>query len=352
MHPLLARQLRKFCLDGQVSDLAGLTAAVDNAYVSFDGDRAVIEHALETMSSELGRRNRQLAEQLAEKQRVMDQLLELNRKLEAAQNQLLQAEKMATVGQLAAGVAHEINNPIGYIFSNFSALQSYMDQMFALLANYEQAEAAITLPAVAIRLRAHREEIDLDFLRRDIPLLMSESKEGITRVRDIVQDLKDFSHVDAHQDWVLANLHRGIDSTLNIVANEVKYKADVVREYGDMPEVECLPSQINQVVMNLVVNAAHAIGDTRGTITVRTGTDGADAWISVSDTGCGIAPENLARIFEPFFTTKPVGKGTGLGLSLAYGIVQKHDGRIEVDSEPGRGTTVRVIVPIRRPAVD
>jgi two-component system NtrC family sensor kinase len=130
----------------------------------------------------------------------------------------------------------------------------------------------------------------------------------------------------------------GIDSTLNIVSNEVKYKADVIKEYGDIPDIQCLPLQINQVVMNLVVNAAHAIGEQRGRITVGTGSDGDDwVWIDVADNGSGIAPETLSRIFDPFFTTKAVGKGTGLGLSLAYGIVQKHGGRIEVDTEPGQG---------------
>jgi two-component system NtrC family sensor kinase len=140
---------------------------------------------------------------------------------------------------------------------------------------------------------------------------------------------------------------QGIDSTLNIVSNEVKYKADVVKQYGDIPDIECLPSQINQVVMNLVVNAAHAIGEQRGRITLRTGRDGESVWLEVADNGAGIARENLSRIFDPFFTTKAVGKGTGLGLSLSYGIVQKHEGRIDVDSEPGRGTTFRITLPIR-----
>jgi signal transduction histidine kinase len=164
-----------------------------------------------------------------------------------------------------------------------------------------------------------------------------------------VQDLKDFSRVDSTQEWEWANLHHGIESTLNVVASEVKYKADVVKEYGDIPDVECLASQINQVVMNLVVNAAHAMGDARGRITIRTGSAGEDVWLEVADNGAGIPPDTLKRIFEPFFTTKPVGKGTGLGLSLSYGIVQKHQGRIEVESTIGQGTTFRVTLPIRRP---
>src|SRR6185295_15778628 len=157
-----------------------------------------------------------------------------------------------------------------------------------------------------------------------------------------------FSRIDAVQDWQRADLHQGIESTLNIVASEVRYRADVVRDYGQLPEVECLPSQINQVVMNLVVNAAHAMGPARGVVTIRTGAEGDMVWFSVEDTGSGIAPDVLPRIFDPFFTTKPVGQGTGLGLSLSYGIVQKHHGRIEVKSELGKGTTFRVSLPVQQ----
>ena len=263
-----------------------------------------------------------------------------------AQQQLVQSEKLASIGELAAGVAHEINNPIGYIFSNFGTLQSYLDQLFDMLAVYQAAEASAP-PDLALALAAKRADIDLDFLRDDIPSLMRESKEGIVRVRHIVQDLKDFSRTDASQEWGWANLHAGIDSTLNIVANEVKYKADVIKEYGSIPEIECLPSQINQVIMNLIVNAAHAIGEQRGRITLRTGLDGDHVWVEVADNGSGISRENVSRIFDPFFTTKAIGKGTGLGLSLAYGIVQKHHGRIEVDTELGKGTCFRIVLPVR-----
>jgi len=218
-----------------------------------------------------------------------------------------------------------------------------------MLDAYQQAEGSIASPEVAERLRSMRHQVELGFLREDIPSLMQESKEGIVRVRHIVQDLKDFSRLDTQQDWVWANLHQGIDSTLNIVANEVKYRAEVVREYGDLPDIECLPLQINQVVMNLVVNAAQAIGAQRGSIKLCTGREGENVWLTVSDNGSGIAQENLGRIFDPFFTTKPVGKGTGLGLSLAYGIIQKHHGRIEVDSTPGKGTCFRITLPIRHP---
>jgi signal transduction histidine kinase len=269
-----------------------------------------------------------------------------------AQEQLMQSEKLASIGQLAAGVAHEINNPIGYVFSNFETLGTYIARMLTMFQAYREAEQRIGDPAELARLRALREQIELDYLIEDIPLLIGESREGISRVRKIVQDLKDFSRVDANQDWQWANLHAGIDSTLNIVSNEVKYKADVVKQYGDIPDIECQPSHINQVIMNIVVNGAHAIGPERGTITIRTGVEpgGARVWIEIADSGAGIPKEIVSRIFDPFFTTKPIGSGTGLGLSLSYGIIQKHNGQIEVASEVGRGTTFRITLPVRREA--
>lgn len=278
--------------------------------------------------------------------RANEELMQLNAKLSDAQDKLMQSEKMASIGQLAAGVAHEINNPIGFIFSNFGTLERYLADLFEMLTAYEEAEAALAGSPVAARLKALREKIELDFLKEDIPSLMAESKDGITRVRNIVQNLKDFSRVDTSQKWVLADLHHGIDSTLNIVNNEIKYKADVVKDYGQLPDIECLPSELNQVFLNLLVNATHAIRADRGTITIRTGANDTQVWVEVRDTGEGIAKENLARIFDPFYTTKPVGQGTGLGLSLSYGIVKKHLGHIDVTSETGVGTCFRVTLPI------
>jgi len=283
----------------------------------------------------------------AELLRRNQELTDLNEQLSMAQAQLLQSEKLASIGQLAAGVAHEINNPISFVFSNFGTLATYVDSLLRMLVRYEQAERFITDPDVLKDIADLRQQVDLDFLQDDVLVLMAESREGIERVRKIVQDLKDFSRVDAHQEWQWADLHHGIDSTLNIVNNEVKYKADIVKEYGAMPEVECLPSQINQVIMNIVVNGAQAIQGPRGRITIRTGTVADQVWIEIADNGCGIPPAIRSRIFDPFFTTKPVGTGTGLGLSLSYGIIQKHRGRIDVQSEEGVGTVFRIELPIR-----
>jgi signal transduction histidine kinase len=269
-------------------------------------------------------------------------------KLEEAQGQLLQSEKLASIGQLAAGVAHEINNPIGFVNSNLGTLDNYVKDLLRLLETYARAETDPQEMAAAVALKR---EVDLEYLKEDLAALVRESREGLDRVKKIVQDLKDFSRVDSSQEWQKADLHQCIDSTLNVVWNEIKYKAEVVKDYGPLPEVECLPSQLNQVFMNLMVNAAHAIAE-KGTITIATGVEGDLAWVSVADTGCGIAPENLRRIFDPFFTTKPVGKGTGLGLSVSHNIVAKHGGRLEVDSEPGGGSTFRLSLPLRHPAAE
>ncbi|MDA8094440.1 MAG: ATP-binding protein [Betaproteobacteria bacterium] len=312
----------------------------EHAFTQADLERGTV--LLDIVSLVLGNlqlhvdRNRRLAE-----------LQQANHKLAAAQSQLLQSEKLASIGQLAAGVAHEINNPIGYVYSNLGTLERYVGDLFSVMDAYGALEEEIRCESPALTdLRALKGRVDLPFLREDLAALLCESKEGITRVKKIVQDLKDFSHADAEDEWQWADLHKGLDSTLNIVWNELKYKAEVVKAYGDLPDVECLPSQLNQVFMNLLVNAAHAIEE-RGTIAVKTGVDGAQVWVEVADTGKGIAPEYMNRIFDPFFTTKPVGKGTGLGLAVSYSIVQKHHGRIDVDSHLGRGSAFRVWLPVR-----
>ena len=275
-------------------------------------------------------------------------LYEMNRKLEDAQAQLVQSEKMASIGQLAAGVAHEINNPIGYVNSNLGALEKYLADVFQLVDAYEQAEPHLGDQAVLGGIQALKKRLDLPFLREDTAALMSESKEGISRVKKIVQDLKDFSHADAGDEWQEASIQQGLDSTLNIVWNELKYKCEVKKEYAQLPDIECLPSQLNQVFMNMMVNAGHAIEE-KDVLTLRTGCEGELVWLEIADNGKGIPPEIVQGIFDPFFTTKPVGTGTGLGLSLSLGIINKHHGRIEVDSALGKGTRFRVWLPIKHP---
>ncbi len=263
---------------------------------------------------------------------------------------LLQTEKLAAIGQLAAGVAHEINNPIGFVHSNLGSLDNYVGDLLRILDAYERATGPDAGAAGSLtEVDALRRRLDLDFLRADVCALLAETREGIARVRRIVQDLKDLARPGAEDEWQWTDLHRGLESTLNIVGNELRYKARIVREYGTLPEIECLPVQVNQVIMNLLVNAAHAI-EHEGIITVRTGADASSVWVEIGDNGAGISPEHLPLIFEPFFTTKPSGRGTGLGLALARDIVRKHGGRIEVESQVGRGTTFRVTLPQTRTA--
>lgn len=281
---------------------------------------------------------RERAEQLAA-------LKALNKRLQAAQTQLLQAEKMSAVGQLAAGVAHEINNPIGFVKSNMGTLQNYLQGLQHLIGAYEASLGANPPDDASMqRIRDVEMEIDYAFIRDDAPMLLQESLDGIDRVKRIVADLRDFSRA-GEAEWQAADVHQCIDSTLNIVANELKYKAEVVKDYGQLPQIRCMPFQLNQVFLNLLINAVQAIPD-RGTISIRTGQMGDAVWIEIEDTGTGIAPDIQARIFEPFFTTKPVGQGTGLGLAVSYGIVQRHHGDITVRSTEGAGSVFRMTLPI------
>lgn len=267
------------------------------------------------------------------------------RELEMAQIQLLQSEKMASIGQLSAGIAHEINNPIGFVASNLSALERYLQDLFAIIGSCSDGSDTRDSRTQLNDVRALMRQLDYDFVRQDVVALVAESREGIERVRQIVADLKGFSHVGSAE-WQWVDIHAGLDSTLNIARNEFKYHCKLVKCYGALPHIRCIPSQLNQVFMNLVVNAAQAI-EGEGEITITTECAGEDAIrVSVADTGKGIAAEGMARIFEPFYTTKDVGQGTGLGLSLSWGIVERHHGRIDVSSEVGGGSVFTVTLPV------
>ncbi len=277
--------------------------------------------------------------------------------LEEHKDRIVQSEKMASIGQLAAGVAHEINNPIGFVTSNLGTLSEYMDTLKAMLLLHEQRAA---LPPgdqaeredLLAKIARIREDEDLAFILSDLDNVMEETMEGLVRVSEIVQNLKSFARKD-RSGHSRHDVNAGIEAMVKVVWNELKYRCRVDLNLGDIPPVLGHGGKINQVLMNMMVNAAHAMPPEGGVLTVTTEQD--DEWvvIRVTDNGCGMNDEVLSRIFDPFFTTKEVGSGTGLGLSISHGIIQDHGGHIDVDSTPGLGTTFRITLPIGEdPALD
>ena len=290
--------------------------------------------------------------QAEDKLRLLNEGLEQRVELELRRNRekdslLLQQDKMASIGQLAAGVAHEINNPMGFIISNMGTLKGYvenLDQFTSLLQTIIARDCTEDDQHAVCEVT---QKLDITYILQDIGTLIAESSEGAERVKRIVLDLKDFARAD-EKTFKTVDLNKCVESTLNMVRNEIKYVADIDLHLGELPQIVCSDSQINQVIANLLVNAVHAI-DRHGTIKVVTRQDGKYVVLEVSDTGRGMTESVIKRIFEPFFTTKEVGKGTGLGLTISYDIIKKHDGEITVLSEPGNGTTFTVRLPVNGP---
>jgi two-component system NtrC family sensor kinase len=278
---------------------------------------------------------------------TMDALEKAYEELQTSQAQVLHSEKMASIGQLAAGVAHEINNPIGFVSSNLSTLGKYLERLTGFIDSQTGIIEHAASPEERKEIAALRRELKIDRIVPDIGKLIDESLDGANRVRKIVRDLNTFSRVDQGNSEV-ADLVECLESTVTIVWNELKYKATLNRNYGNIPPLRCYPQQLNQVFMNLLVNAGHSI-ESQGLITITTWSDTDSAYVSIADNGCGIAPEHLTRIFEPFFTTKELGKGTGLGLSISYDIIKKHHGDITVESVVDEGTTFTVRLPLENP---
>ena len=301
--------------------------------------------------------NKNLGKTVDQLERKNDELERVLMELKATQAQILQSEKMASIGQLAAGVAHEINNPTGFVSSNLNVLAGYDTDIKSLIEQYRAIVSDIKAGAATSanegrssiseqlsHIAELEKEVDIDFILNDTPNLIKECREGAERIKKIVIDLKDFAHPVEHK-LNYADINKNMESTLNVVWNELKYKARVVKEYGELPQVKCYSQQINQVFVNLLVNAAQAIAK-EGEIRISTRKIDDSVEIKISDTGAGIPKENLLKIFDPFFTTKEVGKGTGLGLNVAYNIIKKHKGTIEVQSEIGKGTTFTIQIPI------
>jgi len=280
-----------------------------------------------------------------------------HKELEESQNMILHTEKLASVGQLAAGIAHEINTPIQFVGDNTRFLQESFDDLLGLVEVYEElgnaANEGKALPELVDKARTLSEEVEVDYLAEEVPSAINQSLEGVERISKIVRSMKDFSHPGTdHLENI--DLNSAIESTINVSRNEWKYVARMVTEFDStLTSVPCFPGEFNQVILNMIVNAAHAIGDSRnetdplGTITISTKLDENNAEIHITDNGCGMEEEVRKRVFEQFFTTKGVGKGTGQGLSIAYAvIVDKHKGSVSVDSEPSKGTTFIIRLPM------
>jgi signal transduction histidine kinase len=270
--------------------------------------------------------------------------------------ELRQAQKLEAVGRLAAGIAHEINTPIQFVGDNTHFLQDAFASLHELLATYatlrDRAAAGPVEPELLAAVRKAEDVADLEYLEEEIPKAIAQSLDGVGRVASIVRALKEFAHPDA-KDKMPADLNHALQSTLTVARNELKYVADVQTEFGDLPPVLCRVGDVNQVFLNLLVNAAHAISDggggdeARGYIAVRTALEGEMAIVSIADSGCGIPDDIRTKIFEPFFTTKEVGRGTGQGLALArVVIVEQHGGSLSFESEVGRGTVFTIRLPV------
>ncbi len=274
-------------------------------------------------------------------------LAEQNRELRMTQAALVQSEKLASLGQLAAGMAHEINNPVAYVTNNLAVLKRDVRAVVEVLQAYRRGAEVLAraAPPLAAELAELEAASDLAWIEENLPRLFASSLEGLGRVRNIVQNLREFARLDS-ADLDALDLNAALTSTLGVLAREVQEKQLAVEtHFGQLPPVVCRPGKIHQVFHNLLLNAIQA-SEPRGSLEVRTAVERDQALVEVQDHGCGIAAEHLPRLFEPFLTTKAVGRGAGLGLAICYGIVREHGGAIEVDSQPGRGSTFRVRLPL------
>lgn len=322
----------------------------DGVVVGFRGvgrdvtHRRQMEAELKKNQEDLIKKNKEIEEKRKDLQEALAKLEKVLEELKASQLKILQQEKMASIGQLAAGVAHELNNPMSFISSNLSTLDKYIKRLTDFIRVQSEAVLSVKDTSALYKVDKKREEVKLNHILEDAKVLLKESLDGAERVKKIVHELNSFSRMD-EEEYKKADINECVDSAVTIVWNELKYKATLEKKYGSLPLVMCYPRQMNQVFVNLLINAVNSIPE-KGIIAVQTWQENGSVWIEVSDTGVGIPPKNLIKIFEPFFTTKEAGKGTGLGLSITFEIVQKHKGEITVKSEVGKGTTFTVRIPV------
>lgn len=334
-HKLLKRQLVKYIGEEEIPEkFKPFLEAVNSAYNEFEKDKVLLERSLSISSRE-----------------YQDNL----EKIEKLQSQIITQEKMAGIGQLSAGIAHEINNPLGFVKSNISTLSGYKDKIKQLSRLYFNIEEVLKLSNQELykekieEIEEYKRKNKIKFVFEDIDDIVLESQDGIKRIENIVKSLLGFARKASSSEYNEYDINSNIKSTITIAYNEIKYYAMIEENLEEVPKIKALEGEINQVILNILVNAAHAIKakGIQGLIKIHTYCDGAYVKCEISDNGIGISQNNISNIFNPFFTTKPVGIGTGLGLSISHDIiVNKHSGAIEVKSIEGKGTTFIISLPI------
>ena len=302
--------------------------------------------SLEERSQALLELNKKLEEKVRERTHELEkkthQVQSAYQELKQTQVQLIQSEKMASLGQLVAGIAHEIKNPLNFIYGNTDFLKTYVRNMKKVIQLYENQ--GVDRPELSTEIALFKEEINYAFMVEDLDTLIRNFEDGAMRINAIIGDLKTFSRMDSDKSQSV-NIRDPINLALNILHNEYRDRISIHLDYGDVPRVECHPGRISQVFMNLLANACQAIRG-EGDVWIRAFSHNGEVVVEIEDNGTGIQAGHLSKVFEPFFTTKSVGEGTGLGLSISYGIVQQHRGTIEVESEEEEGTTFRVKLPL------
>lgn len=307
--------------------------------------RDLFESKLKELNQTLEDRVEQRTKIIKDKNQKLEQV---NKQIKETQIKLMQSEKMASVGVLAAGVAHEVNNPMSFIMSNIETLEDYTAKLQKLITEYNQVLNSNNYDDDAKdKIEQLENDIDLNFITEDLPTLLQDTKDGAIRVKDIVKGLKEFSHTDHENTYALCNLNDCITTTLKVANNELKYHCKIITYLGDIPDVYCAQGQIQQVLLNLIINASHAIKE-KGIIEIKSSATDEFVKIQIKDNGSGIPKEQIEKLFDPFFTTKPIGEGTGLGLAISYGIIEEHQGKITVKSQVGKGSIFIVSLPIKQ----
>lgn len=323
-----------------VIDKAAITNVLNASIEEIDNQKKRIEAAKNEINKNLIVLDNQKKE-IEEKNKALNLVLT---NLKETQQQLIQSEKMASLGQLTAGVAHEINNPINFVSANIKPLREDLADLIKCINYYQQTVTDKGLEKEFTEVQKLNEQIDIQFLITEVNNLLNGIEEGASRTSEIVKGLRNFSRLDQNV-IKKADLNEGIESTLALLHSTYRDRIEIVKDYGKIPEADCFPGQMNQVFMNLLSNAIQAING-EGKIFIKTSATENSVKISIKDTGNGMTEEVRTKIFDPFFTTKEVGKGTGLGLSISYGIIEKHKGKLEVFSAPGKGAEFVISLPL------